>query len=167
METELVAVNSYLVDVLRSLYFLREQGYSVGAVEVQQDNISTQLLETNGKFSNGMRTKHINTKFFFVKDKVDDGEVRIVDCPTEKMWVCVLTKPLQDKVYRVQRATLMNWLEVLDMESGEERGACFAGKGDGKKGKRGDSRSKASRRAQDDGKSTEHPATCLAVAGLC
>jgi hypothetical protein len=34
-------------------------------------------------------------KFFFVKDKVDDGEVKIEHLPDEKMWIDMLTKPSQ------------------------------------------------------------------------
>ncbi len=34
-------------------------------------------------------------KYFFVKDKVEDGEIKIEHTTTEKMWVDVLTKPKQ------------------------------------------------------------------------
>ena len=39
------------------------------------------MLETNGKFSRLNKTKHIKAKFFFIKDKVDSKEVKIVDFP--------------------------------------------------------------------------------------
>ena len=45
---------------------------------------------------------------YFIKDRVDDGEVKIVHCPMEEMWVDVLTKPLQRKAFRVMHAKLMN-----------------------------------------------------------
>jgi len=35
----------------------------------------------------GKKTKHIKAKFFFIKDRVDDGEVKVLDCPSEEMWV--------------------------------------------------------------------------------
>ena len=57
-----------------------------------QDNISTQLLIKNGRFSSGKKTKHIKAKFFFIKDRVDNGEIRVIDCPAEEMWADVLTK---------------------------------------------------------------------------
>jgi hypothetical protein len=43
--------------------------------------------------SSGKKTKHIKTKFFFIKDRVDDGEIKVIDCPTEEMWADILTKP--------------------------------------------------------------------------
>ena len=52
--------------------------------------------------------EQIKVKFFFIKDRVDDGEVKIVHCPMEEMWVDVLTKPLQRKAFRVMHARLMN-----------------------------------------------------------
>jgi hypothetical protein len=39
----------------------------------------------NGKFSSSKRTKHIKMKYFFVKDKVDQGEVTIEHMPGEEM----------------------------------------------------------------------------------
>ena len=79
--------------VLWYLYFIRAQGYGVGHAEVHQDNMSVQLLETNGRFSSSKRTKYTKAKFFFIKDKVDCGEVKVVDCPTNVMWANVLAKP--------------------------------------------------------------------------
>ena len=52
------------------------------------------MMETNGKFSSSRKTKHIKTKFFFTKDKVDIKEVKIVDCQAGVMSSDVLTKPL-------------------------------------------------------------------------
>ena len=73
-----------------------------------QDNISTQLLIKNGKMSSGKKTKHIMAKFFLIKDRVDNGEIKVIDCPTEVMWADIMTKPLQGTAFRVMRAELMN-----------------------------------------------------------
>ena len=48
-------------------------------------NISTQLLIKNGKMLSGKKTKHIKAKFFFIKDRVRNGEIRVKDCSTEEM----------------------------------------------------------------------------------
>jgi len=39
---------------------------------------------------------------------VDDGEIKVVDCPSEEMWADIMTKPLQGTAFRVMRAELMN-----------------------------------------------------------
>jgi len=54
------------------------------------------------------KTKHIKAKFFFIKDRVDDREIKVIDCPTEEMWADIMTKPLQGTAFRVMRAELMN-----------------------------------------------------------
>ena len=107
-ETELVTADMFMPEMLWSLHFIQAQGYDAECVGLYQDNISTQLLIKNGKLSSGKRTKHIKAKFFFIKDRVDDGEIRVVDCPTEEMWADIMTKPLQGTAFRVMRAELMN-----------------------------------------------------------
>ena len=41
--------------------------------------------------------KHIKAKFFFIKDRVDNREIRVKDCPAEEMWADIMTKPLQGR----------------------------------------------------------------------
>ena len=112
--------------VLWSLYFVQAQGYDVTHAEVMQDNLSTQLLAKNGKFSSSKKTKHIKAKFFFVTDKVKSGELKIVDCPTDRMWADVLTKPLQGRAFREMRAVLMGCpVDYDDEVAGREKRVRF------------------------------------------
>ena len=94
-ETELVSVDVHMPEVLWSLYFIQAQGYGVKYAEIYQDNASAKMLETNGKLSSSRKTKHIMAKLFFIKDKINSKEVKIVDCSAGVMWADVLTKPLQ------------------------------------------------------------------------
>ena len=71
-------------------------------------NASTQLLIKNGLMLSGKKTKHIKAKFFFIKDRVDDGEINVIDCPTTEMWADIMTKPLQGTAFWVMRTELMN-----------------------------------------------------------
>jgi hypothetical protein len=80
-------------ELLMADMFMPEMSWSPGIL--YQDNISTQLLIKNGKMSSGKKTKHIKAKFFFIKDRMDNGEIKVIDCPTEEMWADVTTKPLQ------------------------------------------------------------------------
>ena len=66
------------------------------------------LTQSRVRSRAGSSTKHIKAKFFFIKDRVDDGEIKVVDCPTEEMWADIMTKPLQGAAFRVMRAELMN-----------------------------------------------------------
>jgi hypothetical protein len=58
--------------------------------------------------SSGKKTKHIKVKFFFIKDRVDDGEIKVIDLPTKEMCADIMTKLLQGTAFQVMRAELMN-----------------------------------------------------------
>ncbi len=62
----------------------------------------------NGKMSSRKKNKHMKAKFFFIKDRVDDGEIKVFDCPAEEMWGDIMAKPLQGTAFRLMRAELMN-----------------------------------------------------------
>ena len=107
-EAELVGVNDVMPQVLWTRYFLESQGYEVKESIVYQDNKSTILLAENGKASSSRRTRHINIRYFFVKDRVASGEVTIQYCPTEKMMADYFTKPLQGALFTKMRDEIMN-----------------------------------------------------------
>jgi hypothetical protein len=109
----------YMPEMMWSLHFIEAQGYAAECVGLYQDNVSTQLLIKNGMMSSGKNTKHIKAKFFFIKDRVDDGEIKVIDCPTEEMWANILTKPLQGMAFRTMRAILMDC--PVNYEEAEDR----------------------------------------------
>ena len=107
-ETELVGVDDAMPTILWCLYFIQEQGYNMTHAIIYQDNKSAILLETNGKMSSSGRTKHIKTKFFFITDKIEQGEAVVEYKPTEEMWIDVNTKPKCGTPYKVDRSKVMN-----------------------------------------------------------
>ncbi len=50
----------------------------------------------------------MKAKFFFIKDWVDNGEIKVINCPAEKIWADILSKPLQGMAFQTMRAQLMN-----------------------------------------------------------
>jgi hypothetical protein len=121
-ETELVGADMYMPEMLWSLYFMESQRYNVEIVELYQDNKSTQLLMNNGRFLSGKKTKDIKAKFFFIKDRIDAGEMKVTHCPTKEMWADELTKPLQGRAFRLMRSKLMSCsMDYEDQEVLEEK----------------------------------------------
>ena len=57
-----------------------------------QDNQNAILLEQNGIMRSTKRTKHPNSRYFFVKNMIDNNEIRIEWCPTDRMVADHLTK---------------------------------------------------------------------------
>lgn len=74
---------------------------------VYLDNKSAILLEVIGKQSSIKQTKHIKMKYFFVKDKIMQGEIIVEHAPTQWMWVYILTKPKQGEPFHINRSKLM------------------------------------------------------------
>lgn len=107
-EAELVGENDFMPQVLWTRYFLEEQGYAVRNNVLYQGNQSVILLESNGKSSSGKKTRHINIRYFFIRDRVASGEVSIEYCPTTEMVGDFFTKPLQGAPFRKFRAAVLN-----------------------------------------------------------
>ena len=60
--------------------------------------------------SSSKRTKHIRIKYFFITDRVAQGDIVIEHKPTEEMWMWIdmHTKPKQGTPFRKDRSQLMN-----------------------------------------------------------
>jgi len=97
-EAEIVGVSDASGHIIWTRDFLTFQGYDVGPATLHQDNQSAMALINKG-YSTSDKTRHINIRFFFIKDRVDSGEVKVVYCPTEEMLADLLTKPLQGKLF--------------------------------------------------------------------
>jgi hypothetical protein len=107
-EAELVGVDDSMPLVIWTRNFLMAQGFEIHDNVVFQDNQSAMLLEKNGRASSGRRTRHINIRYFFVTDRVQNGEVRIDYCPTGEMVADFFTKPLQGSLFRKLRGVILN-----------------------------------------------------------
>jgi hypothetical protein len=75
---------------------------------VYQDNKSTLALAEKGR-STSERTRHINIRYFFIKNRISDGEVTCSYMPTGDMIADILTKPLQGDLFIKLRKQLLNW----------------------------------------------------------
>ena len=107
-ESELIGADDALPQMLWTKYFVESQGYKVNENIMYQDNMSAMLLEKNGKKSSTKNTKHINVRYFFIKDRIACGDVKIEHCPTKEMIGDHFTKPLQGELFRKFRAEIMN-----------------------------------------------------------
>jgi hypothetical protein len=107
-EAELIGLSDGFPQVIWTRNFLIEQGYDVPPGTIYQDNQSTITMIKKGR-STSERTRHINIRFFFIKDKLDNGELTVEYLPTEEMIADILTKPLQGELFRKLRAKLLNW----------------------------------------------------------
>ena len=106
-EAEVVGVYDALPLIIWTRLFLESQGYEIRETVLFQDNISAELLETNGKSSSSKRTRHMNIRYFYIKDHIGE-DMKIVHCPTEDMVADYFTKPVQGAQFIKFRNCIMN-----------------------------------------------------------
>jgi hypothetical protein len=109
-ESELIAISDGLSQLLWTRNFLESQGCAVPPARLFQDNLSTKALAEKGR-STSARTRHINIRFFFVKDCIDRGELVVEYLPTKEMISDILTKPTQGSLFVHLRKLLLNLQE--------------------------------------------------------
>ena len=73
-------------------------------------------MEENGMLSSTKRTKHINVRYFLMKDKIDRGEVKIEYCPTDEMIGDYFTKPLQGEKFVKFREQILNFKNRMNFQ---------------------------------------------------
>ncbi len=65
-ESEIVAVNNLIPQILWAHLFMKAQGFAVSNNILYQDNKSAMLLETNGQALSSKRTRHIEIWYYYV-----------------------------------------------------------------------------------------------------
>ena len=111
-EAEVIGVSDMLPYNLWTVYFLEAQGYELSNNILYQDNQSAIRLEKNGLRSAGNKSRHINIRFFLIKDCASREEITIIYCPTYRMLADFLTKPLQGKLFQIFRDVIMGMKHV-------------------------------------------------------
>ena len=90
---------------LRSL--MCEMGYQqMQATVIGEDNQSCIKLATNPVMHK--RSKHIDTKYHFIREKVDDNSVQLVYTPTDQLAADLLTKSLPQVKVEQHRKQLLD-----------------------------------------------------------
>jgi hypothetical protein len=101
-EAELIALTDASGHVIWVRDYLIGQGYPIGPATIYQDNMSTMALVKKG-YSTSNNTRHINIRYFFIKDRIDNEELKIEYLPTEDMIADFFTKPLQGDLFKKLR----------------------------------------------------------------
>ena len=87
-----------------------------------QDNQSAIRMEKNGRQSCGEKSRHINIRYFFIKDIIKRENIKIEYCPTEEMVADFYTKPLQGKQFQKFCEFIMGIkFNEFELKSREER----------------------------------------------
>ena len=116
-ESEVVGVFDVLPQVLWTRKFLEDQGVEVKETILYQDNMSSMLLERNGRQSSTKRTKHMDIWYFYIGEHIQDKTLLLKHCPTEEMLADYFTKPLQGSLF----VRLRNHIMGAEFEDGNHQ----------------------------------------------
>jgi hypothetical protein len=83
------------------------QGFTIQDNVCFQDNESAIRLGVNGRASASRRSRHMDIRFFYMKDLCDKKLVTIKYCPTDEMEGDFFTKPIQGKKFHKFRRRIM------------------------------------------------------------
>ena len=64
---------------------MHDQGHKVENNTSYQDNQSTTLMLKTGENLCTRNSRHINIRHFFVKDRIENKEIKVEHCPSENM----------------------------------------------------------------------------------
>ena len=106
-EAEVVGASDYLPFTIWTKRFLKAQGYNLDTNIYYQDNESAIKMETNGRKSCGEKSRHIDIRYFFIKDVIKREGIDIKHCPTDLMLADYFTKPQQGKLFKTMRDIIM------------------------------------------------------------
>ena len=110
-EEELCGMYEYSNMVIWMRNLMSEISYRQECSIIKQDNMSCMDLIYEGR-AKALSTKHIDRRYFYVKDLIDRNEVRVVYCRTDMMVADIFTKPLSGYYFERMRDKLMNFGNV-------------------------------------------------------
>jgi hypothetical protein len=106
-EAELVGASDYLPYPIWAKKFLEAQGYPLNENVFYQDNQSMIKFEKNGRKLCGPKSRHIDIRYFFIKNCLDLEHIDVKHCLTEQMLANFFIKSLQGSLFRKFRDVIM------------------------------------------------------------
>ena len=116
-ESEVVGIYDILPQILWTKKFLEDQGVTIKETVLYQDNMSSMLLEQNGRQMSTKRTKHMDIRYFYVGDHIQNKTLSLQHCPTDEMLADYFTKPLQGSLF----ICLCNHIMGAEFEDGDPK----------------------------------------------
>ena len=117
MESEVISIYDVLPQILWMKKFLEDQGVTIKDTVLYQDNMSSMLLERNGHQSSTKRMKHMDIRYFYVGDHIQNKTLSLQHCPTDEMLADYFTKPLQGFLF----ICLCNHIMGAEFEDGDPK----------------------------------------------
>ena len=108
--SDAVACGMHIQHLMKSMDFPKET-YEV--MLFFEDNQSVMALIKNGRAIDS-KSKHIDIRYFWMKQYFDDGRFKMIHCPTKEMVADIGTKPKAGEAFLYNRARLLGYEYVYE-----------------------------------------------------
>jgi len=127
-EAEYMAVSEVAMEILYVVGILKFLGLTIQyPIEVKVDNIGAVYLAKNA--TTGNRTKHIDTRYNFVREYIEDGILKVVFVRSEDNDADIFTKNLNGEVFQRHSDSigLKDFQEAFTPKIGNRKGVEIGG----------------------------------------
>ena len=114
-EGEIVGVSNFLPNMMCVSMFLEAQGFTLEENILYQDNESAMRIVLYGKRSCSAKTKHMNHRYFWIKNRLEKEKIKVKHCPTDKRVADFFTKPLQGSLFRKFRDVILGYKHITSL----------------------------------------------------
>ncbi len=97
-EAEIAALSDEATPVLWGREWMLVQGHALGPTTIYQDNLGVIAIMTNGRNVRN-RTRHLNLRFFFVRNRIEMKHLLVVYAANEYMIADLMTKPVTGALF--------------------------------------------------------------------
>jgi len=112
-EAELIASSDGVSHLIKVENYLKSRNYVIEKLSLQQDNLSTKSIIQNGVRS-AKRMRHLNIRYFFVKQYVEDHGIGVEYMKTTDMLADLFTKPLQGQQFMSMRDRVLGLVPTYE-----------------------------------------------------
>ena len=98
------------------IMFMGAQGYAIKNNVIYQGNQSAIHMDKNGWNSCTGNSRHIHIRYFFVKDRIDKGEMWVERYPTHLMLAHFFNKPLMGELFGKLRSIIMGYTSIFELD---------------------------------------------------
>jgi len=110
-EAELICIYDALDHILWIRRVLEWLGHEQGTTKLYQDNTSTITMAHMGRGASGSNTKHIDIRYFFIKQFIDAKVIEIDHLGTDQMIGDFFASPRQGQDFRRTRDVIMGYVD--------------------------------------------------------
>ena len=84
---------------------------------IYQDNQSAIRMEKSGRNSCRGNSRHIHTRYFFMKYRIYKGNMKVEYCPTHLTLADLFTKTLMGDMFIKPRSVIMGYTSIFELDT--------------------------------------------------